>query len=326
MASFTSVRYASKFPTFNSAYRDINQLPKPKQTLGALLAGAGVGGSPTSFQGFGAPSSSAPAVSPTVAPAAGATPSPQAQDTVTKNAPAFSPPTPDTLSSDPILAQIRALGQQGIQDARSGALSLAERALIGYGSADVPQSLRDLYAKDTSNPIYAALNDQGAAAAAKANPDSTLAQLALEDQRNNAGIDQTTNAQNLYYSSTHANQLGDEATGYRQKQSSAAQSLEQLLGQANQGVLDAQNVAMQQYQGELPNAYQRALDLASLLGGDTTAGDGADYSGGTAPKTGDQAATDYSFAPLTNPFNPLSAILAGVAPSGRNSLLNRYAG
>jgi len=310
MASFTSVRYGSRFKPLapNTAYRMLN----PRQRAGYVNSPGQGPFSLASLVGNQNPAAAlngTPTTTPAVTPAQNATPSAGAQAQV-QQAPAFSPPTADSLATDPILMQIRDLGQRSIADARSGALAGAERAIIGYGSVDVPQTLKDLYAKDSSNPIYAAFNDANTQQAASANPDSTLKQLATEHERNNAALDQATNAQNLYYSSTHANLLGDEQTGYRQRQSQAAQSLADLLSQAYQGVLDAQQRASDQYQAELPNAYGRALDLASLLGGDTTAGDTSGPSAGNSganfnPGPGlPQTAEDYWAALMQAARNP----------------------
>lgn len=288
MTSFGTVRYASQFKPLSSKPRYVNSPGAGAYSLASLIGNRNPSATP----------STSPAVSPNVTPATSATPSDSARSQVA-SAPKFAPPAPDSLATDPILMQIRDLGQRSIQDARSGALNAAENALTGYGSYDVPQTLKDLYAQDTSNPIYAALNDTGTAQAAAGNPDSTLAQLAHGHERNLAGIDQNTNAQNLYYSSAHANQIGDEATGYRQSQNAAAQSLAQLLSQANQGVLDASQHASDMWQSELPNAYQRALDLATLLGGDPTAGGGigGDVSGGSGALT-DPGSLQISGQPL----------------------------
>lgn len=196
----------------------------------------------------------------------GAAPSAQARAQVGAGG-GFAPPTPDQLSQDPILQQIRAAGQMAVQQARQGALANAENSLIGYGGTKVPDSLRSLYGGDTSNPILAALTDSATAQAAEANPDSTLKQLARTDLQNNAGIDQGENANNLFYSSDRGNRLGAEADQYRGAQGTAAQNLAGLLGQANQGVLDTENQANQDFLGGLSGAWDRYLQLQSLLGG-----------------------------------------------------------
>lgn len=173
------------------------------------------------------------------------------------------------LSADPILAQIKALGQRSAQDAASGELVQAENALRNYGSVNVPQSLRDFLATQTpgrddllgdlpSNPVLGALNDANTAAAAEANPFSTVKQLGQAHDTNVHSIDQATNLANLYYSSTHANELGDENQNYLGAQDSAVQALAALLSGTNNGLIDAINAAHQNYLNELPAAYDRA--------------------------------------------------------------------
>lgn len=174
------------------------------------------------------------------------------------------------LSADPILAQIKALGQKSAQDAASGELADAENALRNYGSVNVPQSLRDFLASQTptndpllgdlpSNPVLGALNDANTASAAEQNPFSTVKQLSGAHDANVHNIDQASNLANLYYSSTHANELGDENQNYLGAQDSAVQQLAALLSGQNNGLIDAVNAAHQNYLGELPNAYARAI-------------------------------------------------------------------
>jgi hypothetical protein len=189
------------------------------------------------------------------------------------------------LSADAILNQIKAIGQRGVQDASSGALAGAKNDLIGYGGVDLPQSLKDLFANSSpssdailgdlpANSILAALNDAGTASAAAANPFSVKAQLSHAHDSNVHGIDQASNLSNLFYSSAHANQLGDEGKNYLGAQDQALQNLAGLLTGENNGVLSAINQAHGQYASELPNAYNRALAAAAASGsGDPTAGD-----------------------------------------------------
>jgi hypothetical protein len=175
-------------------------------------------------------------------------------------------PALSDLSTDPILMQIQAAGQRRVQDASSQALAASENALIGYGGLQGTDSLKALYAADQSNPIYAALLDANTAKAAAANPDSTLKQLANRDLQNIASIDNQRNLQNLYYSSTRANDLSDEATNLRRSENQAATTLAQLLGGQNQNVLLAKQSAEDAYLNGLTGAWDRWLQLQQLLG------------------------------------------------------------
>jgi len=249
-STFTQVRYGSKFKPLSpkQGYRKLNPyLPQQRPTLGSLLTSAGAGGNPTSYEfpKFSPPSTT-PATPPAAPPAAAPKPA------------AATPPANVDLSSDPILMQIRSMGDRRIADARTGALGSAEQALIGYGSTQVPQTLRDLYATDPSNPIYAALNDANTAAIADANPDSYMRQLQRAHERNVANVD-TADGNTLWYSSQHANDLADEANAYRVNQSQATQSLAQTLAQAYGGVLDAQQQGDSEYVSGLSDAYARWL-------------------------------------------------------------------
>lgn len=148
------------------------------------------------------------------------------------------------ITSDPILAQIKALGEKSVGDAETGALALKKQALIRSGFGDLATSL---------------LGDTGTAAAANQNPSSTLAQLLFAHQQRQQGIDQASNSNNTFYGSAHANQLGDEARQFELDQANAQNALYDLLGQADQGVLSARQHAQDQYAGELPGAYSRFL-------------------------------------------------------------------
>lgn len=148
------------------------------------------------------------------------------------------------ITSDPILAQIKALGEKSVGDAETSALALKKQALIRSGFGDLATSL---------------LGDTGTAEAANQNPSSTLAQLLFAHQQRQQGIDQASNQNNTFYGSAHANQLGDEARQFELDQANAQNALYDLLGQADQGVLSARQHAQDQYAGELPGAYGRFL-------------------------------------------------------------------
>lgn len=231
------------------------------------------------------PPASAPAGPP--APPAGSSPAPSSTVNGTD------------LSADPILAQIKALGQKSVGGAAASGLAGAKNDLINYGSVDVPQQLRDMFATQTpsndpllgdlpANPVLAALNDAGTAQAAAGNPFSTSHQLASAHETNQHNIDQTANLANLFYSSTHANQLGDENQAYLGAQNGALQQLAQALSGENSGLLGALGSAHDQYLGELPAAYQRAITAP----GATAPGDGS-----TPPPPGDATTTPPPGAP-----------------------------
>jgi hypothetical protein len=170
-------------------------------------------------------------------------------------------PSINDLSTDPILQMIQAAGMRNVQNARSAAMTNAENALIGYGGTSVPDSLRNAYASDQTNPILAALTDAATQQAAAANPDSTLARLANQNTLNEARLNTGLNAANLFYSSERGNDLGNLANSYRSSQNDAASALAGLLGQANTGVLNAQGQASSDYLNALQGAWSRWMAL-----------------------------------------------------------------
>lgn len=203
--------------------------------------------------------STQPSIRPAASPAppsttpAGGTPATPFKETPQKQAPPGS--SNADMSGDPILAQLRAISGgydssgnfvegKTIADARTAALAAKKEAFIRSGFGELAQKL---------------LGDANTAAAANANPTSTLAQLVRAHQQNAAGIDTAANKANLYYSSTRANQQGQEAQNYLTNQSNAQSALYDLLSQADEGVLSAKNSAIQQYLAALPEAYQRFL-------------------------------------------------------------------
>ena len=237
----------------------------------------------------------------TTTPTAPAAPSPASSAAPSNTSPAGSTATAPASfdeTADPILAQIKAAGLRNVQGAFSGALANAKTDLVNYGSVNVPQSLKDLYANATptsdallgdlpGNSVLGALNDQGTAKAASANPFSTLAQLLSAHNTNTAGIDNTSNLSNLYYSSTHGNQLAQEGQDYLSAQNTAASNLAQLLGGENQNVLNAIGSAHDSYMQQLPAEYANWI----TMGGPTTTG-GTTGGGTTTP--GDGTTTDTS--------------------------------
>lgn len=184
------------------------------------------------------------------------------------------------LTADPILAQIRAAGDRAIQDASTSALAQAKNAVVGYGGTQGTQTLRDLYAGQPDNPILGALNDTQTQQAAAANPDSALAVLARGDHQRVGSIDQNDQLQHLYYSSARAGHLTQDAETYRGEQGGAANQLASALASIYGNVLSAKQTAENQYLGELPNAWQRAVTLAQLAGAGTQGADTAAPAGG----------------------------------------------
>jgi hypothetical protein len=165
------------------------------------------------------------------------------------------------LATDPILQQIQAAGVQAEQNARSAAMRNAENALIGYGSTTVPDAVRSAYGADQTDPVLAALTDAATQQAAAANPDSTLMRLANQNTQNQAKLNTGLNANNLFYSSTRGNDLGELANQYRSAQNDAAALLAAMLGNQEQNVLGARGTAQSNYLNALQGAWERWMAL-----------------------------------------------------------------
>jgi hypothetical protein len=283
--------------------------PTPFRSLASIVPGASPDGQPSTPTNptdttSGTPAPLPPFANPTVPPVSAA-PSSNYQGT--------------DLSADPILNAIKDVGRRSVGNAATSGLAGAKNDLINFGSLQIPQSLRDLFAAQTpsqddllgalpDNPVLAALNDAGTAAAAAGNPFSTTRKLADAHTANQHQIDQTDNLANLYYSSTHANQLGDENNAYLGSQNSALQTLAQALSGDNTGLLGALNSAHDQYLNELPNAYERAI-----AAGGTGATGGT---GGTTPPPSGDGTAPAPFIPTDSPYWTLLGLARANAGQG----------
>lgn len=291
-----------------SGFRAINQAPVSDVLNSAQVANQ----NRLSTINAATPKPSAPAAAALGGGAAAAASSPA------NTSPAGPAPAGFNETADPILAQIKAAGQRGVQDAASAALAGAKNDLINYGSAQVPQSLRELYSSATptsdallgdlpQNAILGALNDQGTAQAASANPYSTLAKLMQAHNANTVGIDQASNANNTYYGSAHANQLGQEGQDYLGAQDTAAQNLQALLSGENQNVLGAIGTAHDSYLQQLPTAYDRWIQAGGTGATTPTPGDGS--GGGGTTTDPNQAGSGYGGGGQTSATPYLAALL-----------------
>jgi hypothetical protein len=146
--------------------------------------------------------------------------------------------------ADPVLASIKAFNDRSVAEAESQSLAAKKQALVRGGFADLARSL---------------LGDEQTAQAAAENPFSTLAQLLTTHKGRVQNIDTGRNKQNLYYSSTRANDLGNEAQQYLGDQAGAQQSLYDLLANADSAVSQTKNAAADRYQSALPDAIARWL-------------------------------------------------------------------
>lgn len=160
------------------------------------------------------------------------------------------------LDTDPIVQRIKALNANNYANAVSGAQANAKQDLIGGGFnfSDILAAHPEL----AQGILGSVLADQATAQAAQQNPYSTAANLALGHNQNVHNVDQTDNAANLYYSSTRANQLGDEAHQYLGNIAGAQDTLAQALASLIGGVTSEQSTENQ----NLANAYSTARENA----------------------------------------------------------------
>jgi hypothetical protein len=283
--------------------------PTPFRSLASIVPGASPDGQPSTPTNptdttSGTPAPLPPFANPTVPPVSAA-PSSNYQGT--------------DLSADPILNQIKALGQRRVGDSATGGLAGAKNDLINYGGVDVPQrsgSLRGADA-DTGRPARRAPRERDPRRPERRRDGAGRGrEPVLDEERssrnahtaNQHQIDQTSNLANLYYSSTHANQLGDENNAYLGAQNSALQTLAQALMGENTGEVNAINSAHDQYLNELPNAYARAL-----AAGGTGATGGT---GGTTPPPSGDGTAPAPFIPTDSPYWTLLGLARANAGQG----------
>jgi len=215
-------------------------------------------------------------------------------------------------NADPILQRIKALGSQDVANARSNAQAAKTQAFIDSGMADLASQL----GADTTT-VEAARN----------NPFGVHQKIQQQGQERGRGIDESLNQQNLFYSGARAKALADLAQSQAEAETNAGQDLRSILGQADQGVLDAQSAASareadalaqaesQQAQADMQQAWMEAL----AGGGEQAAPSpqsydfGPDVPAGTVPDPYVPIVNfDYNSVIGADPF--LQAVAAGMDP------------
>jgi hypothetical protein len=166
-------------------------------------------------------------------------------------------------SSDPVLAQIRLLGQEAVPDATANADAARKQLLIAYGDPNLARSAvfggkgfhlpgiaggPDISMADTSHT-----GDESTALAAQQNPFSTLAKLADAHKLTQHDMNEALNTQGLYYSGERVRQLGMEDKNYQGQQADAA-------GQAQSALADISGQLMAAYQAEEARQQQAEID------------------------------------------------------------------
>jgi hypothetical protein len=126
---------------------------------------------------------------------------------------------------DPAMAKIAALGTEDVATARNDATNVKRKAFIDAGAPDIAAD-------------YGA--DPNTIEAARQNPFSTLALLRRDAAQRNNDLTDALNAKNLFYSSEHQKQLGNQAFGEGQAESDFTSKLRELVAGADRGVLMAE--------------------------------------------------------------------------------------
>lgn len=220
------------------------------------------------------------------------------------------------LSTDPIVQKIQQLNAANYGQAVAGAQSNATQDIInsGFNLSGALTGNPSVSAALAASPIGSVLNDPTTAAAAAANPYSTAAGLRGTHNANDNTITQNDNDANLYYSSTHGNNLGAEAQNYlggvSGAQNSLASALSSLLsGLTSEKQTEDQNLA-NTIETERENTIQNAIASGQVMLG---------YDSNGNPIFGNAAAaTPTATAPLDSSGAPtggiLGAVLGGYTP------------
>jgi hypothetical protein len=157
------------------------------------------------------------------------------------------------FSNDPILARIRAVGQESIAQAEADARAARTKLVIGYGSPK----------------LAGTLGLGGSAGAASGNPFSTLGELKRGYQRRNVfDVDRPLSDQaNLFYSTERGRQRALSGEQYLRDQASAEAGVQERLAAISGQLVQAKmSVSQQRIEAEQA-AWQRALQQALYAAG-----------------------------------------------------------
>lgn len=169
------------------------------------------------------------------------------------------------FDTDPILQQIRALGQRSVAGAEAAEIAGRKQTLIGFGY----------------DPTLAALYpDQSTAEAARQNPFSIVAELGRQHTERGRDLNENLNQRNLFYSGHRAKALGDEQHQYLGEQVGAQQNLQAHLGELSTAVLAAKQAQAEREVEAQQAAYERAIEQGLFA---TSGVDDATAAAATAP-------------------------------------------
>jgi hypothetical protein len=199
----------------------------------------------------------------------------------------FQRPTPSTefqtqYNFDPVLAKLSALGEMSIANARTEAANAKKQALIDAGSEEIAKGVGA---------------DENTLGAAKANPFSTQALLMKEYADRQRQMDESLNANNLFYSGERVRQMGELERGRAQAETQFGGNLRGLLSQ-----IDAQLQAAEEQE------LLRQIEAQIAAAGNSPYSGGGFGGGGGAP-------VPPGGAPLPPPTDPALGSFSGFTPS-----------
>jgi hypothetical protein len=184
---------------------------------------------------------------------------------------------------DPVLAKLSALGEMSIANARTEAANAKKQALIDAGSEEIARGVGA---------------DENTLSAAKANPFSTQAELMKQYQDRQRQMDESLNANNLFYSGERVRQMGELERGRAQAETQFGGNLRGLLSSIDAQLQAAEEAElMRQIEAQIASAGSGGGYMGPVGGG-----------GGGAP-------TPPGGAPLPPPTDPALGSFSGYTPS-----------
>lgn len=161
--------------------------------------------------------------------------------------------SPYDLNTDPALQQANSLAGLSDQQAQSAATQQEQNLLLGYGDPNLINSL---------------LHDPSAAAAAAANPNSTLNQLKTQHDQGLKTLDDGLNKANLDYSGYRVTQEQQAETDYQNQVAQAAATVNSGLDTINGSLAQALASDNASRISAINDAADRASQAAATSGVD----------------------------------------------------------
>lgn len=201
--------------------------------------------------------------------------------------------------SDPVLARIRALGQQNVGNAQSEAQALRKQAILDTGLVDIGREIGV---------------DESTLLAAQGSPTSLLAQLGIQAERTGRELDESLNQENLFWSGTRANKLSELARNRMLAEADLTRDLRSSLAEIDSGVLAAQEAANIREQEALEATAEAARQQA-LQDALTATQAGSTVESGLGGYIGDPTGGGVAYAPGPTPAQVENMTSSGIDPN-----------